>query len=41
MLVLMLDLHFKKFQFIWDYIGLELAMQVVFEYDQRVLMLLM
>jgi hypothetical protein len=41
MLVLMFDLCFKKFQLIWDYVGIELAMQVVVEYDKRILMLLM
>jgi hypothetical protein len=41
MLVLMLDLCSEKFQLIWNYVGLELIMQVVVEYDKRVLMLLM
>ncbi len=34
----MLDLHFKNLWFIGDYVGLQLAMQVVVEYDQEVLM---
>jgi hypothetical protein len=33
MLVFMLDPHFKSPQLIKDYVGLELAMQVVVNYD--------
>jgi CO/xanthine dehydrogenase Mo-binding subunit len=38
MLVLMFDMCFKNLQFIKDYVGLELAMQVVVDYDQEILM---
>jgi hypothetical protein len=36
-LILMFDLHFKNLQFIGDYVGLELTMQVATKYDQEVL----
>jgi hypothetical protein len=38
MFVLMLDLRFKNLQLVQHYVGLELAMQVVIEYDQGVMM---
>jgi hypothetical protein len=38
MMVLMFDLCFKNLQFIRDYVGLELAMQVATNYDQEILM---
>ncbi len=38
MLVFMLDPHFKNLQFIRDYVGLKLAMQIVVDYDQNILM---
>jgi hypothetical protein len=37
MLVLMLNLHFKNLQFLGDYVGFELTMQVAAKYDQEVL----
>jgi hypothetical protein len=33
MLVLMLDLCFKKLKFIRDYVGLEMVMQITTKYD--------
>jgi hypothetical protein len=38
MTVFMLDTCFKNLQLIKDYVGLELAMQVVVDYDQEILM---
>jgi len=38
MLVFTFDLCFKNLQFIRDYVGLELVMQVVVDYDQEILM---
>jgi hypothetical protein len=38
MMVLMFDPCFKNLQFIRDYVGLELAMQVATNYDQEILM---
>lgn len=37
MMVLMFDMCFKNLQFIRDYVGLELAMQVATNYDQEIL----
>jgi hypothetical protein len=41
MLVLILDPHFKSLQIIWDYVGVKVAMQIVIEYDHKVLILLL
>lgn len=38
MLVLMPNLQFKNLQFIYDFVGFELAMQVVVEYDYEIFM---
>jgi hypothetical protein len=41
MLVFMLDSWFKNLQLIHDFVGIELAMQVVVEYECEILLLLL
>jgi len=36
MLAIMLDLHFKNMKVIWDFVGNSLALQVVAEYDVKI-----
>jgi hypothetical protein len=37
----MLDLHFKNLQIILDFVGLELVVEIVVEYDHEVLLLVL